>query len=143
MFFHYDAAGSSALLVPQGVGEQTMTAKQNAPVPIVLRRRVIIEDGLVFDAEREVTVPIQPFVGLVFYNILRTPPGCDDSEERVEEVAYDLKTGQVICYLDIDDYRPESSGCDDWTEAEVRDYYGDWTLKRDETCRPTGDRNGN
>ena len=62
--------------------------------------------------------------------------GCDEAEESVERVAYDLKTGRVICYLPIDDYRPESSGSDDWTEKEVRERYRDWTLKRDESCKP-------
>ena len=116
--------------------------KQNGPVSVILRQRVIVDDSLVFDAERQVTFPIQPFVGLVLYNALRTPPGCDANEEHVAEVAYDLSTGEVICYLGIDDYRPESSGCGDWTEEDVREYYVDWTLKRDETIRPTAERNG-
>jgi hypothetical protein len=113
-----------------------MITKQKAPVlKVLLRQRVIVEDGLVFDAEREATLAVQPFVGLWLYNTVCPPPGCDESGEPIEEMAYDLKTGRVICYLPIDDYRPESSGCDDWTEKDVRQYYRDWTLTRDETCR--------
>jgi len=113
-----------------------MTTKATgAAFKVLLKKRVIVEDGLVFDAEREITLPVQPFVGLDLYNSEWHPPGCDESEDRIESIGYDLKTGRVICYLPIDDYRPESSGCDDWTEKDVRQYYRDWTLTRDETCR--------
>jgi hypothetical protein len=120
-----------------------MITKQKTPVQkVLLRQRVIVKDGLVFDAEREVTLFIQPFVGLWLYNILWHPPGSEESDEPIKEMAYDLKTGRVICYLPLDDYRPESSGCE-WTEADVRQYYQDWTLTRDKTCRAATNRKKN
>jgi hypothetical protein len=117
-----------------------MITKQNATVQkVLLRQRVIVDDGLVFDAEREVTLLIQPFIGLWLYNILWHPPGSEESDEPIEEMSYDLKTGQVVCYLPRTDYRPESSGCE-WTEADVRQCYQDWTLTRDEICRAASKR---
>jgi hypothetical protein len=98
---------------------------------LLLRQRVIVADGLVFDAEREVALPIAPFVGLLLYNTHWRPPDCDESEEPIEKIAYDLKTGHLVCYLPDDDYRPESSGSDDWTEQEVGEYYRDWVLQPD------------
>jgi len=111
------------------------TARPAASVPVLLRRRVVVMEGLAFDAEREVALPIQPFVGLVLHDTRWIPPGCEGNECKVEEVAYDLKTGQLICYLPKADYRPEESGCD-WTEDQVREHYQDWKLTRDEMCRP-------
>jgi hypothetical protein len=55
----------------------------------------------------------------------------------------DWYVGFPFVFPAVDDYRPESGGCADWTEAEVREYYKDWTLKRDESCRPTWERDGN
>jgi hypothetical protein len=130
------SAYSGSVRMPSVEDEQKMTTNQNTPVPVLLRQRMIVADGLVFDAKREVTLPIQPFVGLTLYNTSMQPIGCDLSENAIERVAYDLKTGRVICYLPIDDYRPESSGSDDWTEKDVRERYRAWTLKRDENCKP-------
>ncbi len=107
-----------------------MISKANAPaLTVVLHQRVVMADGLAFDAQREVSLPIQPFVGLCLYNTLWCPPDCDANEEPIEKIAYDLKTGRVFCFLRVHDYRPESSGSDYWTEDEVREYYRDWTLK--------------
>jgi hypothetical protein len=120
-----------------------MTSKQITSVPAILRQRVIVDDGLVFDAEREVTLPIQPFVGMVLYNVHWSAVEPDEGEEPIKEVACDLKTGEVFCYLENRDFRPESSGCH-WTESEVRERYQDWKLTRDEMCRPSPnhERNG-
>jgi hypothetical protein len=97
-------------------------------VPVILHQRVIVADGLVFDAEREVSLPIEPFIGLTLYNTEWNPPGCDESEVEIENIAYDLKTGRLVCYLPVADFRLESSGSDDWTEEGVRQYYRDWKL---------------
>jgi hypothetical protein len=43
-------------------------------------------------AEREVTLPIEPYVGLVLYNSHWRPDGCDESQEHIEEIAFDFKT---------------------------------------------------
>jgi len=53
---------------------------------------------------------------LDFYSrhTIRKPDGCDDSEESIDMVAVDVRSGQTYCYLPIDDYCPEVSGCD-WT----------------------------
>lgn len=119
-----------------------MAAHRREPVPVLLRQRVIVADHLVFDAERELALPIEPFAGLILYGTHRKPPGCDPSEEHVEEIAYDLDTDRVICYLPTDDYRPESSGSDDWTEEDVWAEYRDWKLTRDEPRTRRPERNG-
>jgi len=116
-----------------------MSSKQN--VPVVLRVRVIVADNLISNAEREVTLAIQPFVGLNLYNSTRVPPGCDFTDEKIQAIAYDLKTGQVICYLPLDDFRRQSSG-GDWTEDEVRKRYQDWKLDRDTGIPRKWERNG-
>jgi hypothetical protein len=67
---------------------------------------------------------------LYLYNFQWRPPDFDEAEDLIRDIGYDLKTGQIVCYLPSDDFRVESSGCDDWTEKEVREYYQDWTLKR-------------
>ena len=103
---------------------------------VILCKRVIVTDDLAFDAEREVRLPIPPFVGLCLYNDERVPRGCDPSEDHIEMVAYDLKTGRILCYLPVSDFRPESSGSDDWTEEDVREYYRDWKLERDDLRKP-------
>ena len=115
-----------------------MGKKKNVPsnvgagqFPVVLCQRVIFSDELIWDAEREVHLPIQPFVGLVLLNCEWKPPDFDQSEDPIEHVFCDLKTGRVCCYLPISDYRYESSGCDDWREDEVRERYQGWTLTRD------------
>ena len=110
-----------------------MITNRNQNAPVLLRRRVILTHGLIFDAQREVILPIQPFVGLTLYNATWSPPDSDDSEDRIEEIAYDLKSGRLICYLRRDDYRPESSGSNDWIEDDVIEHYRDWTLQREET----------
>src|SRR5712691_8776979 len=96
---------------------------------VILRTRVIVTDDLVFKAEREVRLPIPPFVGLHLYNSEWRFPGCEESEDHIREIAYNLKTKQLICYLPTHDFRYESSGSEDWTEKDVRDYYQDWKLK--------------
>jgi hypothetical protein len=53
-------------------------------------------------------------------------PCCYEHDHGIEWIAYDLKTGRIICYLPIDDYRPEISGSHDWTEEDVLEHYGDW-----------------
>src|SRR5260370_25551524 len=78
-------------------------------VKVILKQRVIVSGRLVFEAEREVRLPIQPFVGLVLYHVDWHPPGCDDGEEVVEQIAYDLKNGHLICYFDIHDFRFKAS----------------------------------
>jgi hypothetical protein len=102
---------------------------------VILRRRVIVEDGVVFDAEREVSLPVAPFVGLRLYNTERVPEGCDESEDPIKEVACDLKTGRIFCYLPVADFRPESSGSQ-WAEEDVREEYLDWKLGRDHRVKP-------
>ena len=65
-----------------------MITKHNAPaLTVLLRQRVIIAERLVFDAEREVTLPIQPFIGLHLYNTTWVLPGSDESEEQIEDMA--------------------------------------------------------
>jgi hypothetical protein len=118
-----------------------MTFEQTKSVPVILRQRVIINDGLVFDAEREVTLPIEPFVGMVLYNPYKSLFDPAEDEMPIEEIACYLKTGQVFCYLPIDDFRPESSGSR-WAEEDVLKRFQDWKLKRDERCRPAHERNG-
>jgi hypothetical protein len=105
-------------------------------VTVILRKRVIVTDGLVFEAEREVSLPIQPFVGLQLYNTEWRTPGCDQSEDSIEEIAYDFKTGRLLCYLPHDDFRPDSSGSDDWTEEDVRQRYRDWKIDPDYPRKP-------
>jgi hypothetical protein len=112
-------------------GQRNMTTGENkAMFIVVLHKRVILKDGLTFDAEREVSLPIAPFVGLHLYHAEWVTPGCDESDDDIEKIAFDLKTGQLICYLPEADYRPEHSGCDDWTEEEMRQHYRDWNLER-------------
>ena len=106
------------------------TNAKRATRTVLLHRRVIVANALIFQAEREVRLPIEPFVGLRLYNTEWRPPGCDENEDRIKEIAYDLKTGRVLCYLPTDDYRAESSGSDEWTEEDVRQRYRDWTLER-------------
>jgi hypothetical protein len=103
---------------------------------VILCKRLIVTDDLVFDAEREVRLPIPPFVGLRLDNSERVPEGCDASKDHIEEVAYDLRTGRILCRLANGDYRPASSGSDDWTEEDVREQYRDWRLERDYLGKP-------
>lgn len=98
---------------------------------VLLHKRVIVSDALVFDAEREVSLPLAPFVGLCLYNTESRPPDGDESEDWIEEIAWDLKTGRVICYLRDDDYRAASSGSLSWTEKEVRRRLQGWSLTPD------------
>src|SRR6266542_158248 len=104
-----------------------MTTKANkATLKVLLQKRVILAKGLIFEAERELDLPIQPFVGLTLYNTEWCPPGCDESEDGIKEIAYDLKTGRILCYLPIDDFREEDNNY--WTEERVRQRYRAWTL---------------
>jgi hypothetical protein len=116
------------------------TGENQATYKVTLRQRVVLADGCVYDAERELCLPIQPFVGLRLYRTEWSPPDWDGSEEPIEEIAYDLSTGRIFCYLSVVDFRPESSGSDNWTEEDVREKFRDWTLKRDETIRPEKSR---
>src|SRR5260221_6335180 len=69
--------------------ERTMTANANQPLlKVLLRKRVIVDDGLAFDAEREIELPIAPFVGLELFNAFWVPPGCDDPEDVIEMVGF-------------------------------------------------------
>jgi len=118
-------------------GNQTMQK-------FVFIKRVVMSDKLVFDAERELALPIQPFVGMHLYNTEWRPPDCDESDDEIEEIAYDVNTGRVFCYLPVDDFRPES-GDDEWTEEEVLEHYRDWTIKRERFDEPPNgwsERNG-
>lgn len=115
---------------------------KNATLTVVLRKRIILTDDIIFDAEREVRLPIQPFVGLRLYNSEYRPRGFDESEDRIDAIAYDFKTHQVICYFQLDDFREEASGADDWTEEEVRDYHRDWTLTQDDLGKKRKARSG-
>jgi hypothetical protein len=109
-----------------------MTTDENkAMFSVILHKQVIVSDDLVFKAEREVSLPIPPFVGLNLYNTDWAPEGCDESDDIIEEIGYDLKTGRLICFLPKEDYRPESSGIDDWTEEDIRQHYRDWKLERE------------
>ena len=116
-----------------------MRTDENGMIRVVLRKRIIVSDHVIFDAEREVGLPIAPFVGLRLYNDQWVPPGCDGSDEPIEEVAVDLQSGRTFCYLPNDDYRPEISGSPDWTEDDVRQHYRDWQLRRDSVGRPRWD----
>jgi len=90
-------------------GQWNMTPTENqGTFTVILHKLIIVRDDLVFDAEREVRLPI-PFVGLQLYNTEWTPPGCDETEDRIQAIGYDLKTGQLICYLPVDDYSPEEN----------------------------------
>ena len=97
---------------------------------VLLRKRVITA-SCAFDAERKVAMPIQPFIGLELYNTEREPPGCDGSEDKIESIACDLKSGQVICYLPLADFRSKNNGGDVWSEEEVRARFRDWTITLD------------
>lgn len=108
---------------------------RKAMITAFLRKRIIVAAKVVFDAERKVRFPIQPHVGLVLYNSVWCPFGPDESQEIIETIGYDLKSGHVECYLRTHDYRRKSSG-GDWTEQEVREVHRDWTLKRNKTIRP-------
>jgi hypothetical protein len=99
-------------------------------IKVVLQKRIIVDDGHVFDAEREVELPIDPFPGLRLYSTEWTAPDWDESEDTVEEVATDLKSGRILCILTCGDFRRESSG-GDWTEDDVRELFQNWTLTRD------------
>jgi hypothetical protein len=119
------------------------SAALSAGYRVVLHQRVIVDDDNVFRAEREMVLPFPPFVGLTLLQAEALPAGCDPSEDSIREVAYDVATGEVSCYLPCQDYRPEQSGSDDWTEEEIRGYYKDWKLVRDSPIpRPRVDRNG-
>jgi hypothetical protein len=115
-----------------------MTAKPNATeFTVLLCQRVILNERVCFDAERELRLPIEPFVGLRLYNTL-IQVSEDDNEEEIEVIGYDLKTGRVSCYLTINDFRPEASGVPDFTEQDIRDEYRDWTLILDDFGKSTG-----
>ena len=96
---------------------------------------MIVNDDLIFNAEHDVDLPIAPCIGLQLYNSEWRPAGFDESEVRIKEVAYDLKTGSLICYLPCDDFRYEASGCSDWTEKEVREYFRHWALNASRRTR--------
>jgi hypothetical protein len=108
--------------------------EKSTVIPVVLQKRVIVHDGLVFDAERELHLPVPPCVGMLLYNTEWRPPDCGESEDRVEQIGFDAATGKVYCYLPLNDFRPEFSGSDGWTEEDARDRYQDWTLTRDVHC---------
>ena len=99
---------------------------------VTLHKRVIVSDDLAFDAEREIDLPISPFVGLRVYGAEWRPKGCDPSADPIEAVGYDLPAGRVLCYLRPGDFRPETSGSDDWMEEDVRQHYRNWKLTREE-----------
>ena len=110
-----------------------MTTDANkAMLKVILRKRIIVADDFVFDAEREVDLPIPPFVGLQLYNTEWQMPGVDESEDHIEAIGYDLTMGRVLCYLPVTDFRPERSGSDDWTEEEVRQIYRRMHISRKE-----------
>lgn len=114
----------------------------NPTLTVCVCRRIVVNDRLLFSAEREIELPIAPFVGLQLFNLVAEPPGCDESDDSIEAVGFDLHTGQIICYLDLDDYRPEASGSDDWTVEDVKDRYRDWTLKQESSRKKSPRRNG-
>jgi hypothetical protein len=93
-------------------------------IKVLLQRCIIVDDGHVFDAEREVELSIDPFPGLLLYKTEWGEP------DVVEEVASDLKSGRVLCVLPCGDFRRESSG-GDWTEDDIREIFQDWTLTLD------------
>lgn len=111
---------------------------------VTLHKRVIVADGVAFDAEREIDLPLAPFVGLRLYGAQWVPKGCDPSEDPIKEVGYDLPSGKLLCYLRHDDFRPEASGSADWTEDDIREHYRDWKLTREPLGGPPVDpeRNG-
>jgi hypothetical protein len=94
---------------------------------VTLHKRVIVRDGLVFEAEREVELPLPPFVGLILNASEWVPPGCGESEDVIREIACNSTTGQVICYLTHDDFRQESRD-GEWTESDVRRSLRDWKI---------------
>jgi hypothetical protein len=108
---------------------------RTAAYRIVLYKRVIVADGVVYEAERKLDLPIAPFIGLQLLNTERVPPGCDPSDDEIKEIAYDAKTGCLWCYLRYDDFRIEASGSH-WTEKEALAHFKDWTLKREEPLTP-------
>jgi hypothetical protein len=101
----------------------------NSMPMVFLRKRIIVSDNVIFQAEREVKLPISPCVGIRLYNTEWQAPGCDESEDRIEAIAYDLKTGRTHCYLSTADFRPEKSDAV-WSEDDVRALFQDWKLKR-------------
>jgi hypothetical protein len=84
-----------------------------------------VDDGRVFDAERKVELPIGSFPGLRLYNTEWTAPDFDESDDTIEVVASDLKSGIIRCYLPCSDFRRESSG-GDWTEDDIRELSWSW-----------------
>jgi hypothetical protein len=104
----------------------------NPTLKVRVCRRIIAADGLFFSAEREIELPMAPFVGLQLFNLVSEPPGCEESDDSIEAVGFDLHTRQIRCYLELDDYRAAASGSDDWTVEDVKDRYRDWTLKQEE-----------
>lgn len=114
----------------------TKTNSNQAMTKVFLCKRVIVTDDIIFDAERELDLPVPPVAGMRLYNTEWRPPGCDDSEDQIEEIGYDHKTGRVLCFLPADDFRAEASGWDGWTEEDARKRYRDWTLKRDKRLMP-------
>jgi hypothetical protein len=108
---------------------------------VTLCKRIIVNDDLILEAERDVELPIHPFIGLVLYNTEWNPPDCDDSEDEIEFIAWDLKTNSVHCYLPLVDFRPESSG-GQWPEEDIRERFQDWRLQRDIPIGRPSEQNG-
>src|SRR5437763_621066 len=97
-------------------------------IRVLLHKRVVLADDIVFDAERELELPIPPSVGMALFNTEWRPPRSDDSEDHIESIGYDAKTARISCFLPPDDFRLEQSGSNEWTEKHVRDRYRYWTL---------------
>ncbi len=97
---------------------------------ILLHKRIIVADGLILEAERELNLPIPPCIGLRLYSTEWTPPGCDDNEDIVDQIAWDVRTGRLHCLLPLADYRPERSGSH-WAESDIRELFQDWTVRQE------------
>ena len=96
---------------------------------VTLHKRIVVCDSLALDAEREVNLPVPPFVGMRLYGI--ECESTNEAEDVVEAIGCDVPTGRIHCYLPVDDFRPEESG-GVWTEEEIRERHRDWVLTPDE-----------
>jgi hypothetical protein len=111
---------------------------------VTMHKCVTVSGHVAFDAERDVDLPVSPFVGMRVYGAVWALNGCDRSDDPIEEVGCDLPSGKMLCDLRRGDYHLAASGRDDWTEEEVRKHYRDWKLSPEESGPPSvgPERNG-